>query len=103
MRTWTRENHIDLIFLLFVILVTLYGTMMVFSAGGAYAETRYGDSLYFVKKQSVWLIIGFSVMYLSSKIEPTIYKKYTPHFYIVTLLLLILVLLVGFVGNGAQR
>ncbi len=98
-----KKSKTDKVFALAVILVTLYGTLMVFSAGTAYAETRYGDSLYFVKKQTVWLILGFVVMYFSSRITSEIYKKYTPHFYGVTIILLILVLVVGFVGNGAQR
>ena len=97
------EGRIDAVFALAVILVTLYGTLMVFSAGTAYAEARYNDSLYFVKKQTVWLLLGIAVMYFSSRIPLFIYKKYTPHFYAVTIVLLLLVLAVGFVGNGAQR
>lgn len=42
-------------------------------------------------------------MYSASKINPTVYKKATPYFYGVTLILLLLVLIVGFVGNGAKR
>ena len=76
---------------------------MVFSAGTAYAEARYNDSLYFVKRQAIWLIIGFVVMYTASHIEPGLYKKYAPYLYGATIFLLILVLIVGFVGNGAQR
>ena len=100
---YSMKNRFDSLFLLYVILIVSYGTLMVFSAGGAYAEARYGDSLYFVKKQTIWLLIGFSVMYITSHVEPSIYKKYAPHFYGATILLLILVLIVGFVGNGAQR
>jgi cell division protein FtsW len=102
-KTNKSSGRIDTIFLLSVFLITLYGTLMVFSAGTAYAEARYNDSLYFVKRQTVWLIIGFIVMYIASNIDAEIYKKYTPYFYGATLLLLILVLIVGFVGNGAQR
>ena len=76
---------------------------MVFSAGTAYAEARYNDGMYFIKKQAIWLLLGFAVMILSSRIDPALYKKYTPHLYGITLFLLILVLAVGFVGNGAQR
>ena len=97
------NGRIDKIFLLAVLLVTAYGTIMVFSAGIAYAEARYGDSLYFVKKQTIWLLIGFAVLYFSSKIEPLLYKKLTPYFYAMSTILLVLVLIVGFVGNGAQR
>lgn len=96
-------RRFDAVFAFAVLLVTLYGTLMVFSAGTAYAEARYDDRLYFVKKQTIWLILGFLVMYLASTISPEIYRKYTPHFYAVTIILLLLVLIVGFVGNGAQR
>lgn len=98
-----RTGRIDKVFLLAVILITVYGTLMVFSAGTPYAEARYGDGLYFVKKQTIWLLIGFTTMLISSGIDIAYYKKYAPHFYSVTLILLILVLVVGFVGNGAQR
>lgn len=98
-----KTNRIDSVFLLSVILITIYGTLMVFSAGDAYAYARYGDSLYFVKKQTVWLLIGFAVMYVAANLGPWIYKKWTPLFYGLTVVLLILVLIIGFVGNGAQR
>ena len=93
----------DKLFLLNVLLLSLFGTAMVFSAGGPYAEARYGDEFYFIKKQTIWLIIGFVVAYIASNTDMKIYKKYTPHFYAITVILLILVLAVGFVGNGAQR
>ena len=89
--------------LLAVILLSLFGTVMVSSAGYAYAYARYGDSLYFVKRQIIWLAVGFLVMYVASRISISFYKKYTPYAYGATLLLLVLVLLIGFVGNGAQR
>ena len=98
-----KKHRFDMIFALSVILITLYGTLMVFSAGTAYAEARYNDSLYFVKKQTIWLLLGFAVMYVASHLDPTLYRKYTPYLYGITLFLLILVLAIGFVGNGAQR
>lgn len=97
------HGRIDLILLLAIALVSAYGTVMVFSAGEAYAYARYGDSLYFVKKQTVWLLVGAAVMLIGSYIDISTYRKYSPHFYAVTVILLVLVLMVGFVGNGAQR
>ena len=98
-----RLFDFDIVFLLLVITLTAFGTLMVFSAGTAFAEKRYDDSLYFVKKQAIWLLVGFAVMLLASNIKIEIYRKYTPHFYALTIVLLILVLIVGFVGNGAKR
>jgi cell division protein FtsW len=94
---------IDKVFLMAVILLVAFGTLMVFSAGTAYAEKRYGDIFYFVKRQTIWILIGFAVMMGASQIPIKQYKKYTPHLYGVTILLLLLVLIVGFVGNGAKR
>jgi len=97
------EGNVDKLYATVVVLLAIYGTLMVFSAGYAYAHTRYSDSFYFVKKQAVWLMIGLAVMILASGVKMELYRKYTPHLYVVTLILLLLVLIVGFVGNGAQR
>ena len=68
-----NSKGIDGIFLLPVFIVAAYGTVMVFSAGTAYATARYGDTLYFIKKQTVWLLLGIAVMYLASHIKCDIY------------------------------
>ena len=86
-----------------ILILSLYGTIMVFSAGYAYAYARYGDAAYFMKKQIVWLFLGFIIMFIASRVNSEISRKFTPYFYALTLLLLILVLIVGFVGNGAKR
>jgi cell division protein FtsW len=101
--TVDKKRRFDTLFLLGVFLVAAFGTVMVFSAGSAYALTRYGDAFYFIKKQAIWLLLGAAVMFLCSQVDPSTYKKATPYLYVLTLALLLLVLLVGFVGNGAQR
>ena len=93
----------DIIFLITVIFLSAFGTLMVFSAGSAYACARYDDGTYFIKKQIIWLILGFITMFISSHIKPNFYKSITPIIYISTLILLLLVLVIGFVGNGAKR
>lgn len=98
-----KLSPFDIPLLSLVILLSVSGTVMVLSAGSAYAHARYGDSLYFIKRQVIWLFLGFLIMYVASRIPPRIYKAVTPAIYAVTLALLILVLVVGFVGNGAKR
>ena len=98
-----RESGADLSLIIIIAILSLWGTLMIFSAGSAYAQARYDDSLYFIKKQIIWLISGYAVMIIASKIPPELYKRATPPLYIVTLCLLFLVLIVGFVGNGAKR
>ena len=98
-----RAGRPDLIFALIVLLLAAYGTAMVFSAGFYYAQARYGDEYYFIKRQGIWLLSGFVAMLAASTIDVKIYKKATPAVYVCTLALLITVLIFGFVGNGAQR
>ncbi len=93
----------DTHFFVLALLLAAFGSLMVFSAGTAYAEFRYDDRFFFVKRQAVWLVTGISVMLFASRINAKWYFKVTPYLYVITLALLILVLAVGLVGNGAQR
>ncbi len=99
----THSARCDKILLITVVLLSLYGTVMVFSAGWAYADFRYDDATYFIRRQILWLTVGVAVMYFASRVSASTYKKITPYAYIGTLILLLLVLIIGFAGNGAQR
>ncbi len=101
---FTRSGgRVDYIYAALVLLLALFGSFAVFSAGYAYAEFRYGDAYYFIKKQVIWLALGIAILILSSKIDLTLVKHLSVYFYAVTVALLVLVLAVGFVGNGAKR
>ena len=93
----------DLSFFILTVILAVFGSLMVFSAGSAYAEFRYDDKFFFVTRQVIWLIMGISVMLFASRIKASFYFTLTPYLYSITLCLLILVLAVGLVGNGAQR
>ena len=99
----TVSGKIDRLFLVAVIMLSIYGTLMVITSGYAYAEFRYGDALYFVKRQLIWLLVGFIAMWASSSISLQKYEKYSFAAYLTTLVLLVLTLIIGFAGNGAQR
>ena len=98
-----KDRHFDTAFISAVAALAVFGSIMVFSAGYAYADFRYGDGLYFVKRQAVWLIIGIATMLAVSRVDVGFIKKHTVKAYVATLMLLGLTLAVGFVGNGAQR
>ena len=100
---YSKIPPFDKTFFILVLVLAAFGSIMVFSAGSAYAEFRYNDSAFFIKRQILWMLIGFFVMVGASRIPPKTYYKATPLSYLITLFLLILVLIVGFVGNGAQR
>ncbi len=96
-------GKVDLIFLLLVMLLSIYGTVMVFTAGYAYADFRYDDANHFIKRQSIWLLLGLAVLAAVSFVNVEYLKKLSPFLYAGTLVLLVLTLIIGFVGNGAQR
>lgn len=91
-------------FLLFTILILIaYGLIMVFSASYADAESRYGDSYYFIKRQSVMVVIGLIFMVVASRFPLRFYKIAAIPTYCVSVILLLAVLVVGDTGGGAQR
>ena len=47
-----RQNA-DLSLIILVTVLVVWGTVMVFSAGEAYAYARYDDRFYFIKKQII--------------------------------------------------
>lgn len=102
-RNTKAKGKSDTVFFISVVLLAVFGTVMVCSAGYAYAYFRYDDGFYFMKKQIVWLLLGFTVMTVGSRIDISFFKRITPYLYFISLALLILTLAVGMVGNGAQR
>ncbi len=94
---------VDRVMVLIICILVCIGSVMVFSASYAFAQTRYGDSLHFVKKQITFVLIGLVAMFVASLFTPAFYKMVSRGFFGVSLVLLVLVLVMGFAGNGAQR
>lgn len=91
-------------FLVFTILILLaFGLVMVFSASYADAANRYGDSYYYIKRQSVMVVIGLIGMVIASRLPLWVYKSLAVPAYGVSVLLLVAVLVFGDSGGGAQR
>jgi len=86
-------------------LLALVGLVMVFSASGVMAESRYGDATYFLKRQAIWLLIGVVVLHCVACQEYEIWKSLTPILMGITFVLLVLVLVpsLGAEINGARR
>ena len=84
-----------------ILLLLIYGSVMVFSASGPYAESTYGDSLYYVKRQIFWAAFGLGGMFASAALPAEIHKKYTSVIgFSVAAVLLVVVL---FTGGAIKR
>ena len=89
------QTAFDFPFFLLLLALSLIGSLMIFSASTAYAETRFGDAYYFVKRQSLWLILGILSMLAVSRIPPKCLYTYALPLFLCCLFLLALVPLIG--------
>ena len=97
-------GSIDFYYLALVLLMLLFGTLMSYSASAVYGEQFYGDSLYFLKRYVLFALFSLAltapfVLFAT----PRFWRGFGVALYAGAISLLILVLLIGTVGGGAQR
>lgn len=100
---------VDLPFLMLALMLVGIGLIMVFSA--SYATAYYDSSasvqnnpLYYIKRQSLFAVIGLIAMYLVSKLNYQHWRLLTIPMLVVSIVLLVLVLTpLGVKINGSRR
>jgi cell division protein FtsW len=99
------SRPMDRTVLIVTYLLTFIGLIIMFSASGVMAETRYGDSTFFLKRQSLWLLSGLVALHWVAQRDYNVWKTFTPYGLVLTFVLLVLVLLpfLGTQVNGARR
>lgn len=95
----------DIPLLICVFLMACFGCLMIYSASSYTAEVQYGDSLYFVKKQIIGLVLGTAAMIGTAFIpyKKLIKLKYLAIIISAVLLILVFVPGVGVTNYGATR
>ena len=89
----------DKILALSVILLSLFGLIMIYSASSIWAEYKFSDSFHYLKYQLLFFIVGLVLMFIVSKIDYRLYYKKANTILICCFILLILVLIPG---NGSR-
>ncbi|WP_027624720.1 stage V sporulation protein E [Clostridium lundense] len=98
-----KMGSIDFLLFCVIMLLVAIGVVMVYSASSYFAFYKYkGDSMYFLKRQGLWAILGMSAMFVTINMDYHIYKRYTRLIMIITTILLFVVLLCPEI-NGARR
>ena len=97
------KNSIDYTLLITVLLLLSLGLIMVLSASSPTALSEGRSSYAYFIRQAIFAILGLVAMYIISKIDYRIYKRFYKIAYIVSIVLLLLVLLIGREVNGATR
>ena len=101
-----KRGKMDFSILLTISALCAFGLVMIFSASYYYAQhySNIGyDGFYYLKKQLVYLIIGYPLMLIISVIDYRIIERLRSVFLAVSILLLIAVLLWGQDLNGGKR
>ena len=93
--TFWQRTHIDPWLTLLLLTVCCIGLTILYSAAGQDTDM--------VLRQMLSYGVAFTVMIVMAQIPPSIYRTFTPIFYVLGLILLVLVDIIGEVRMGAQR
>lgn len=90
------DGGFDIVYMILVFLLLTIGLVMLFSA--SYVSAKYDadagyDSMYYIKKQLGFAVVGIVLMFLISRINPELMKKLTPAAAVVSFILLVVVLI----------
>ncbi len=94
----------DRVMLSLLLILLALGSVMVFSASYPSALAEEGDSMYYIKRQLMFIVIGAVAMTIVSIFPPSFYKRFALPVFIVSLVLLVIVLIPGIgISNGEAR
>lgn len=95
---------IDKKLLITVLLLSIFGIIMIYSASNVWAEYKYNDSLKFLKSQLIFFLLGLIIIYIVTKIDLNFIKKNSNLILLICFTLLVLVLIPGLgkVRNGSR-
>lgn len=98
------KKHIDYIFLISIIIVSIFGLVMIYSSSYIWAEYKFNDPYKYLKNQALFFIIGLIMIFLITKLDINILKKHANKILLISIILLILVLIpgIGRVRNGSR-
>ncbi|MEZ4754473.1 MAG: putative lipid II flippase FtsW [Bdellovibrionota bacterium] len=96
---------IDSGILLAVAAMLCFSVIMVYSTTGVMAGEKFGDSLFFVKRQLAAVVLGIIGMFLLSRVKIELIKKISPYCLILSFLFLALPYIpgLGHAAGGAKR
>lgn len=100
-----RPKSPDFIIFFAVMALLAIGVIMVYSSSAVSAYVNFSDSYYFLKRQLIWVSLGFLAMLFTMSLDYHVWRTLAKPIMLGTLILLLLVLIpgVGKVVNGARR
>ena len=98
------RKHFDYILFISVLIISIFGLIMIYSASYVWAEYKFQDPFKFVKNQGIFFLLGVFFMISISKIPFSFFKKHYKTFFLICIVLLIGVLIpgIGSIRNGSR-
>ncbi len=92
-----EKNLLELDYFLIAILLSLcaIGVLIIYSATG--------QDTFFVKRQLLFIAVGFGLMCIMAHLSPRVWDRWAPFLYVVGIVSLGMVLAFGVEANGARR
>ena len=102
---FSRDESVDIPFLLLLLTLLAVGLTMLYSASAAQSayDTRYATTTRYLQKQLVCGVIGLVAMFIASRIPAEFWLKVAWPLYSISIVLLLSVLVFGESVNGAKR
>lgn len=94
-RSFWQRIHVDIVLLSLLMLLSMVGLFILFSASNRHVRT--------IEFQAIHVFVAFAVMFVFAQISPASLQRSAPFIYLIGLALLIIVLIIGHIGKGAQR
>lgn len=91
--------------LMIVAILVCVGVVMIYSASAIYAHGNMGDSMYFLKRHLLYLLIGLIMMFIAMSMDINIMRRWAKPVLALSVALLTLVLIphIGREASGARR
>lgn len=100
-----KRTHFFALITILSIFISFIGLIAVYNASVVEAFNDFNDKYYFVKQQFTWLILGLTVYFAVSRLNPKFFKKISLIFFVASLIAMVLVLIpgLGMRLSGARR
>ena len=86
-----------------VILLTVFGLLMLYSASSIYSLKRYDSEAYLFMKQMIFVAIGFFTMLFISFVPYKIYMPFVKYIFIICFIVVVLTTFAGRISRGSSR
>src|SRR5690625_4396922 len=99
-----EKQKVDMFLLLTIVILLMIGIVMVYSSSHIWADYKYNDTFFFVKRQILFASVGIVAMVLIMRIPYWHWKRYAKAILLICFTLLIIVKIpgIGIVRGGAQ-